>query len=147
MLALLSRAVGASFPSETIRTAAIAGFALLGACATPVTGVGADVALRYYAPSEAIVPVKRVGRLSATGQCIFLHFDRQRPGVAALFPQRSRLSDDRRSILLPNGQSIPFGEKVTLISVGSPTNETWPGKPQHDDTCGPNPVLVLNLEE
>jgi hypothetical protein len=58
-----------------------------------------------------------------------------------LFPQRSRLSDDRRSIFLPNGQSIPFGEKVTLTFVSRPTNETWPGKPQHDETCGPNPVL------
>ena len=140
-------AAGASFPGETIRTAAMAGLALLGACATPVTGVGAEVALRYYATPEAIVPVERTGRLSATGQCIFFHSDPRRPGVAALFPHRSRLSDDRRSILLPNGRSIRFGEKVTLIFVGSPTNETWPGKPRHDETCGPNPVLVLNLEE
>jgi hypothetical protein len=145
MSALLKRTLGASFLTGTIRTAAIAGFALLGACATTVTS--ADVALRYYTPPEAIVPVNRVGRLSATGQCIFLHSDRRRPGVAALFPQRSRLSDDRRSILLPNGQSIPFGEKVTLVAVSSPTNETWPGKPQEGETCGPNPVLVLYLEE
>ena len=147
MLALLKGATGASFHPRTIRTAAIVGLALLGACATPVTGVGVDVALRYYAPPEAIVPVERAGRLSATGQCIFFQSDRQRPVVAALFPQRSRLSDDRRSILLPNGQSVPFGKKVTLIFVSRLTNETWPGKPQHDETCGPNPVLVLNLEE
>ncbi|HYW17183.1 MAG TPA: hypothetical protein VE891_13655 [Allosphingosinicella sp.] len=147
MLALRKGAVGASFRGGTIGTTAFAGLALLGACATPVTGVGDDVALRYYAPAEAIVPVKRAGRLSAIGQCIFFHSDQRRPGVAALFPQRSRLSDDRRSILLPNGQSVPFDEKVTLISVSSPTNETWPGKPQEDETCGPNPVLVLYLEE
>jgi hypothetical protein len=127
--------------------AAMAGLALLGACATPVASAGDDVTLRHYAPPEAIVPVERTGRLSATGQCIFFHSDPRRPGVAALFPNRSRLSDDRRSILLPNGQSIRFGEKVTLIFVGSPTNETWPGKPQEDETCGPNPVSVLNLEE
>lgn len=147
MISLLKATTDASFVSGTIRVTSVAGLALLGACATPMTGVGADVALQYYAPQEAIVPVERAGQLSATGQCIFFQFDRQRPVVAALFPQRTRLSDDRRSILLPNGQSIPFGKKVTLTFVSRPTNETWPGKPQHDETCGPNPVLVLSLEE
>lgn len=146
-LALLKNTVGESFPSGTIRTIAVAGLALLAACATTATSVGEDVAVRYYSTPEAIVPVERTGRLSATGQCIFFHSDPQRPGVAALFPQRSRLSDDRRSILLPNGQSVRLGEKVTLIFVGRPTNETWPGKPQEDETCGPNPLLVLNIEE
>jgi hypothetical protein len=56
------------------------------------------------------------------------------------------LSDDRRSILLPNRQSIPFGKKVTLVYERGP-DETWPGKPQEDETCGPNPLLVLYLEE
>jgi hypothetical protein len=146
MLILLEGAASASFPSGTFRTTALAGLALLGACATPATGAGDDLALRYYAPSEAIVPAKKAGRFAAAGQCIFFHHDPGRPGVAALFPQRSRLSDDRRSILLPNGQSIPFGEKVTLIYERGP-DETWPGKTQEDETCGPNPLHVLNLED
>jgi hypothetical protein len=35
---------------------------------------------------------------------------------------------------------------VTLIYERRP-DETWPGKRQQDETCGPNPILVLSLDD
>jgi hypothetical protein len=61
--------------------------------------------------------------------------------AAALFPPGTQLSDSRRSIILPNGQSIPFGQRVTIAA------ERPPNSAHLDQSCGSNPIKVLNLIE
>lgn len=122
-----------------LRLCAFAGVGLIGACATPVAPLGQEVVVRHYTPSEITVPGRSVGQFQAAGGCIFFHLASPRPPIAALFPPGTRLSDDRQSIVLPNGQSIPFGQQITISA------ERPPNTPNVDQSCGPRPIQVLNL--
>ena len=114
----------------------LAGVALLCACTTP----DSQVAVRYYTPSEIIVPTSNSGTFEAAGGCIFFRYERhQSRRVAALFPPGSRLSQAGGAVVLPNGQSIPFNRRVT-IAYERPPNRRFV-----DETCGSNPIQVLNL--
>ena len=81
-----------------------------------------------------------VGRFRVTDACIY--FDRaQQPGraVPALFPRGTRLSEDRRSIIMPDGQAVAFGQEVNVTAERPPFG-------QRDETCGPDPVEVLSVQ-
>jgi hypothetical protein len=81
-----------------------------------------------------------VGRFHAVNACIY--FDRaQAPErrVPALFPRGTRLSDDRRSVIMPDGQAVPFGQEVNVTAELPPFG-------QRDETCGPNPIEVLRVQ-
>ena len=121
---------------------ALAAAALLGGCATPVEPSTEEPTIRHYSPPDAIVGTSNSGRFETSGGCIFFRFenrpDRRPP---ALFAPGTRLSSDRRSILLPGGRSISFGRRVT-IAFEAPPNATG-----LDSTCGANPIQVLNTVE
>lgn len=109
------------------------------ACSTSIAPT--DVVVRYYTPSQIIVPGGSVGRFTTANGCIY--FDRAiKPSwrIAVLFPPGTRLSRDRRSVVLPSGQRIPFGVKLH-ISAERPTF----GK--RDETCGPYPLEILGVRE
>lgn len=121
----------------------IAGAGLLGACQATTARYGDPVTVRYYIPSEIVVGTQNVGSFEVANGCIFFHYEKapQPLRVAALFPTGSRLSHDGRSIFLPNGQSIPFG---TTVSV---QYERPPNRPGVDESCGPQPIEVLNVTQ
>lgn len=114
--------------------------AFVSACATPAVN-SAPPALRYYTPSEIVVPSAGVGRFEAEGRCVMFHYAKNRFRRAALFPSGTRLSENGKSVLLPNGQSISFG---TRVKIGF---EAPPHKPNVDQSCGPNPIEVLEVVE
>lgn len=81
-----------------------------------------------------------VGRFRAANACIY--FDRaEEPAgrIPALFPRGTRLSDDRRSIIMPDGKAVPLGMKVNVIAERPPFG-------QRDETCGPSPIEVLSVQ-
>jgi hypothetical protein len=110
--------------------------ALLTGCAHPPAPPGEAPIVRHYTPSEIIVGTRNSGRFEVVDGCIFFGFDRRRWRKPALFPPGSRLSADRR-ILLPNGQSIAFGERVEIAF------EAAPFRPNVDRTCGEDPIEVI----
>jgi hypothetical protein len=113
--------------------------ATAGGCAT-VGPAPSNVVLRDHSPREFMADSGSVGRFRVANACIY--FERaQRSGgrVPALFPRGSRLADDRRSIILPDGQAVPFGKKVNVTAETPPFG-------QRDETCGPNPLEVLRVE-
>jgi hypothetical protein len=108
-------------------------------CAT-VGPAPPNVVLRHHSPREWAADSGSVGRFRVANACIY--FDRvQTPAqpVAALFPRGARFSDDRRSIVMPDGQSIPFGKRVKVTAESPPFG-------QRDETCGRNPVEVLSVQ-
>jgi hypothetical protein len=118
------------------RCALVLTAALLSACAAAVPP---DVAVRHYQPSEIIVSTSNVGRFRASHGCILFEYDTIRSRRdSALFPLGARLSEDRRSILLPNGQSIRLGAKVAIEFEAPPYGDL-------DRACGPRPILVREL--
>lgn len=96
--------------------------------------------LRHHSPRETMVDSGSVGRFGVANDCIF--FDRaQSPlgRVPALFPPATRLSDDRRSIMMPDGQAVPFGKMVHVTAERPPFGI-------RDETCGANPIEVLSTQ-
>ena len=122
-----------------LRTSLIAAvISSAGGCAT--VGPAPDLVLRHHSPRETMRDLGSVGRFRVANACIY--FDRaQRPveRVPALFPHGTRLSDDRRSIIMLDGQAVPFGEMVNVIAERPPF-----GLP--DETCGPRPIEVLSVQ-
>ena len=111
---------------------------VLAGCAHHATPAAGIPTVRFYEPSEIIVPTSRVGRFQAAGGCVVFAYDRPRAlRRPALFPPGTRLSGDGRSILLPNGQAIAFGERVDVAF------EAPPIRPNVDRTCGEDPIEVL----
>lgn len=113
---------------------------LLAGCSTNVAS--RDVVVRYYPPSQIIVPGGSIGRFHTANGCIY--FDRAiKPSwrFPVLFPPGTRLSQDRHLIILPNGQRIPFGRKVRITTDGLPTHV------KRDETCGPRPFQILRVRE
>lgn len=112
---------------------------LMTACAIASPNAPPPV-VRFYIPPPIIVPGRMTGRFETSGGCIFFDLQRNRPfRFATVFPPGSKLSGDRRSVMLPNGQSIPFHKTVTIVSER-------PSNPVGDDqTCGPNPIEVIKL--
>ncbi len=124
-----------------VRIAVIAALGLVAACATPIAPAPRDVVVRYYTPSGIIVGFNSEGLFYAANGCIFIDYGtKRRARAAAVFPPGTRFSADRRSILLPNGQSIPLGKKVQVGLQAPPYGNS-------DETCGPRPIQVLELEE
>lgn len=121
-----------------LATATVA--ALLAACATPTEPPAAGLTVRHYPPPDIIVATSNTGRFETSGGCIYFryerHPDQRRP---ALFARGTSLSPDRRAIILPGGEAISFGRRVTI------TYEAPPNATGFDLTCGANPILVLNL--
>jgi hypothetical protein len=112
--------------------------ATAGGCAT-VGPAPPNVVVRDHSPREFMADSGSVGRFRVANACIY--FDRaQQPlgQVPALFPRGSRLSGDRRSIILPDGQAVPFGEQVNVTAERPPFG-------QRDETCGPSPIEVLSV--
>lgn len=98
-----------------------------------------DMVLRHHSPRETMVDAGSVGRFRVAKACIF--FDRaQRPleRAPALFPPATRLSDDRRSIVMPDGHAVPFGQVVHVTAERPPFGI-------RDETCGTNPIEVLSV--
>ena len=123
------------------RFAALAAATLLAACATPsAPSAAGEATVRHYPRPEIVVGTSNSGRFETSGGCIFFRFenrpDRRAP---ALFESGTRLSSDRRLILLPGGGSIKFGRRVTIAFEGPP-NATG-----LDQECGANPIKVFNL--
>jgi len=117
-----------------------AGWTCLGACATFDFAAPQDVVVRHHVPSDIIVAGSSVGRFRTANGCIY--FDREAKPVwriPVLFVPGTRLSDDRRSIVLPGRQSIPFGRRVRITAEVPPNGRV-------DETCGPRPYQVLEIE-
>lgn len=97
--------------------------------------------MRYYVPSEIIVADGNAGKFRAANGCIFFDYGtKRRWRASALFPAGTRLSSNRRSIVLPSGQSIPFGKRVAVVYQSPPFGN-------RDETCGTRPIEVLHLKE
>lgn len=94
--------------------------------------------MRQYPPPDIIVATSNTGRFETSGGCIYFRYetrpDRRDP---ALFARGTSLSPDRRAIILPGGEAITFGRRVT-IAFEAPPNATG-----LDLACGANPILVL----
>ncbi len=122
--------------------AAAAAAALLAGCATSAPPAAAEAAVRHYPNPDIIVATSNSGRLESSAGCIFFRFenrpDQRRP---ALFAPGTRLSSDRRLILLPDGKSIAFGTRVTIAFESSPNARGL------DSECGDEPIQVLDLVE
>ena len=117
----------------------IAAAALAAGCAATVAAPP-DLVRRHSTPGEIIVPGRSTGAFRPEGGCIFFHYaDRRHGRVAALFPPGALFSADRRTILLPNGDAIPLGARVSIAL------ELPPNRPDVDRSCGPDPIEVLNL--
>jgi hypothetical protein len=118
---------------RAILTAAV--LAAAGGCAT--TPVSGGLVLRHHSPRENMADAGSVGRFSVANDCVY--FDRaEEPAqrIPALFPRGARLSDDRRSIVMPDGRTVRFGESVEVTAEAPPFG-------QRDETCGANPLEVL----
>lgn len=115
--------------------------ALLTACATAAAPADAPI-VRHYPVPEIVVGTSNSGRFETNGGCIYFRFenrpDRRPP---ALFATGTKLSPDRRSIVLPGGKSIRFGRTVT-IAFEAPPNATG-----LNSTCGADPILILKTVE
>lgn len=122
------------------RFVAIAAATLVAACATPAEPPAVEPRIRHYPTPDVIVGTSNSGRFETSAGCVFFRFenrpDRRAP---ALFASGTRLSSDRRSILLPGGGSISFGRRVT-VAFEAPPNATG-----LDSECGANPILIFNL--
>lgn len=121
-----------------LATATVA--ALLAACATPIEPPAAGLTVRHYPLPDIIVATSNTGRFETSGGCIHFRYEThpdRRP--TALFAPSTSLSPDRRAIILPGGETISFGKRVTI------TYEAPPNATGLDLACGANPILVLNL--
>lgn len=117
----------------------VAGAALLGACAASGKPVQ-DVIVTHYTPSPIIVATRNSGVFRPAEGCVLFIYGTERSWrAAALFPPGTRVADDKRSLLLPNGQAIPFGTELTVIY------EAPPEDPDHQ-LCGLRTIQVLHLQ-
>ena len=81
-----------------------------------------------------------VGRFQVANSCIYFEPSGQPAARApALFPRGANLAGDGRSIVMPDGQAVPFGSPVEVTAERPPFGE-------RDQTCGPNPVEVLSVK-
>ena len=115
-----------------------AAVALAGGCAT--VAPAPDLVVRTHSPRDFTADAGTVGQFRIANACIFFAPDGQQASRRpALFPRGSRLSDDGRSIILPNGQAVAFDTTVKVMAERPPFGE-------RDKTCGPNPVEVLGVQ-
>lgn len=118
---------------------AVAGGALLGACASSEGPVQA-LAVTHYEPSPIIVETSNAGVFRPADDCIlFTYGPGRRSQAAALFPPGTRGAVDGRTLLLPNGQTIPVGTEVTVVFEAPPT-------PPDGTRCGLRTIRILHLQ-
>jgi hypothetical protein len=110
-----------------------------GGCATG-RAAPPGLALRHHSPREAMADSGSVGRFRVANGCIFFERVQQPKGpVPALFPPDARWSENRRSIIMRDGQAIALGEMVEVTAERPPFG-------RRDETCGPNPIEVLSVQ-
>lgn len=96
--------------------------------------------IAYFAPSPIIVATGTAGVFRPADGCILFVYGAARRGrAAALFPAGTRIATDKRSLLLPNGQSVPFGTEVAVIYEAPPSHP-------NNETCGLRTIRVLQLQ-
>ena len=127
-----------------IRLAMAALAALLAAACATVAPAPPETQVRHWPEEHArvIVSTGSFGRFEARAGCIWFDFAHPLAETdAALFPPGTRLTADRRGVLLPDGETIPFGRRVAV------EYQRGPHRPDLDRTCGREPIEVLQLED
>ena len=105
--------------AKNFRTFVFLSVVAVSGCATVSNDPISPPLIENYADHNIIVETSRRGKLSQRGVC--LTFTTGNAVFASQFARGTRFDTDARAVVLPNGDALPLGRRLTL-SFEAPPN-------------------------